>query len=139
MKRDTILFTDSKGDCLKDVIPNFVGRRFKILSRPGATIFNRRHVKALLKLVKDCTDPIVLVWLGTCEVIKKDKVDKYIYTHRYPYQNIEFALTEYREVEIEIPKANPLATVYYLECPYYSITRANKAITRQRIENAPIK
>ena len=51
---------------------------------------------------------------------------KYISLREYPYQSIEFALTEYRVLKDQIIQANSSAKVLFLDCPYYSITRANK-------------
>jgi predicted aconitase len=39
---------------------------------------------------------------------------------------IEFALNKYRTLKSRLLQANPEATVVFLECPYYSITRFNK-------------
>ena len=84
--RDTVLFSDSKGEGLRELIPDFVGNKFRILSAKGATVYNKRHVNSLLRLVKELKDPIILVWLGTCEITRK--VGKYIKLYKYPYQNI---------------------------------------------------
>ena len=124
LNRDTVLFSESKGKGLRELIPDFVGNKFRILSAKGATVYNKRHVNSLLRLVKELKDPIILVWLGTCEITRK--VDKYIKLHKYPYQNIEFILTEYRKLRYQIRRRNPSAKVYFIECPYYSITKANK-------------
>ena len=124
MNRDTVLFSDSKGEGLRELIPDFVGNKFRILSGKGATVYNKRHVNSLLRLVKELKDPIILVWLGTCEITRK--VDKYIKLYKYPYQNIEFILTEYRKLRYQIRRKNPSASLYFIECPCYSITKSNK-------------
>ena len=67
---------------------------------------------------------MVLIWLGTCEITQKK--EKYIKSLDYPYQNIEFILTEYRKLKLRIKLANPQAVILFIECPYYSISRANK-------------
>jgi hypothetical protein len=87
-------------------------------------VYNKRHVNSLLRLVKELKDPIILVWLGTCEITRK--VDKYIKLYKYPYQNIEFILTEYRKLRYQIRRKNPSASLYFIECPCYSITKSNK-------------
>ena len=86
MNRNTVLFSDSKGEGLRELIPDFVGNKFRILSGKGATVHNKRHANSLLRLVKELKDPIILVWLGTCEITRK--VGKYIKLYKYPYQNI---------------------------------------------------
>jgi hypothetical protein len=62
--------------------------------------------------------------LGTCDITEKK--GKYISVKSYPYQKIEFALNKYRTLKSRLLQANPEATVVFLECPYYSITRFNK-------------
>jgi hypothetical protein len=88
LNSDTVLFSDSKGEGLRKLIPDLVRNKFRILSRKGATVYNKSHVNSLLRLVKELKDLIILVWLGTCEITRK--VDKYIKLYEYPYQNIEF-------------------------------------------------
>jgi hypothetical protein len=53
------------------------------LSKKGAIVYNKSHVNSLVRLVKDLKDPIILVWLGTCEITRK--VDKYIKTYECVY------------------------------------------------------
>jgi hypothetical protein len=84
-------------------------------------VYNKSHVNSLVRLVGDLKDPIILVWLGACESTRK--VDKCIKTYEYPYQNIEFILTEYRELRYRIKRIYPSASVYFIQCPYYSITK----------------
>lgn len=105
LNRDIVLFSDSKGEGLRELIPDFVGNNFRILSRKGATVYNKSHVSSLLRLVKELKDPIILVWLGTCEITRK--VDKYIKLYEYPCQNIEFILTEYTKLRYRIRRENP--------------------------------
>ena len=124
LNRNTVLFSDSKGEGLRELIPDFVGNKFRILSGKGATVHNKRHANSLLRLVKELKDPIILVWLGTCEITRK--VDKYIKLYKYPYQNIEFILTEYRKLRYQIRRKNLSALVFFIACPSYSITKANK-------------
>ena len=85
---------------------------FRNISKKGATVYNKSHVNSLVRLVKDLKDPIILVWLGTCEITRK--VDKYIKTYEYPYQHIEFILTEYRELWYRIKRINTSASVYVI-------------------------
>lgn len=67
---------------------------------------------------------MVLIWLGTCEITQKK--GKYIKSLNYPYQNMEFILTEYRKLKLRIKRVNPQAVILFIMCPYYSISRANK-------------
>lgn len=60
------------------------------------------------------------------EITRKNH--KIISIGEYPYQTIEFALSEYRVLKEHIIQTNISAKVLFLDCPYYSITRANKII-----------
>ena len=122
LTRETIIFSDSKGLGLKEVIPNCVSDKLNIVARKGATVYSEGH-KDLFRKVMKGYNPIVLVWLGTCAISKKDK---YIKLRSYPYQNIELVLTEYRELKNEILKVNKYAKVLFIECPYYSIATDNR-------------
>lgn len=86
-------------------------------------MYDKDHVQSLLDAIRDVTDPLVLVWLGTCEITRKK--GKYIYLRQYPYQFIEFTLSEYRELKRMIIQTNPSALVVFIDCPYYSISRVN--------------
>ena len=83
-------------------------------------MYSRVDRDNLLRQITAVDNPLILVWLGTCEITRKD--DKYISLREYPYQSIEFALTEYRVLKDQIIQANISAKVLFLDCPYYSIT-----------------
>jgi hypothetical protein len=123
LKRETITFSDSKGLDLKEVIPNCVSDKLSIVARKGATVFSEEHQKDLYRKVRKAYNPFILIWLGTCEISKKDK---YIKLRYYPYQNIELVLTEYRELKKEILRINRYAKVLFIEYPYYSISKSNR-------------
>ena len=122
LTRETIIFSDSKGLGLKEVIPNCVSDKLNIVAIKGATVYSEVH-KDLFRKVRKGYNPIVLIWSGTCEISKKYK---YIKLRSYSYQHIELVLTEYRELKNDILKVNKYAKVLYIECPYYSITKANR-------------
>ena len=69
-------------------------------------------------------NPNVVVWLGTCEITRKE--GKYIKLKDYPYQNIEFTLTAHRIFKEKILRANSNTIIVFLECPYYSAANFNK-------------
>lgn len=89
-------------------------------------MWNEPFEKKLLKYVEEVNNPIVLIWLGTCEITKKE--GKYASLRDYPFQNIENTLTDYRTLRDKIKRGNENASVHFIECPCYSITRYNKAI-----------
>lgn len=123
LEREIFLFTDSKGEYLKDFVPSSVKDKFHIVSKRGATVYNKVHRENLIGQISGVENPLILVWLGTYEITKKD--DKIISLKEYPYQSIEFTLTEYRVLKEQIIQANISAKVLFLDCPYISITRAN--------------
>jgi len=101
-------------------------------------VYDRKQKNKLFDAIRYAFDPIVLVWLGTCEL--SSKKEKYTYLNSYPYQNIEFLLTEYRDFKSEIKSVNPSALVLFIECPYYSLVNANKLrkdITKSKGKNYP--
>ena len=71
LRHETILFTDSKGFCLEQVIPRDFEDKFRIIAKSGATVSWRRHTRDLLHRIRYLEQPIILVWLGTCEITDK--------------------------------------------------------------------
>ena len=95
-----------------------------MIAQNGASVENETIVRKVLGTVRKRNNPIVIIWLGTCEITQK--TGKYVKIRQYPYQNIEFILSEYRELKNRIKEINNTAKVIFLECPYYSKTRYNK-------------
>ena len=89
-------------------------------------MWNEPFERKLLKHVEEVNNPIVLIWLGICEITKKQA--KYASFRDYPFQHIENTLTDYRTLRDKIKRRNESASVHFIECPYYSIARYNKAI-----------
>jgi hypothetical protein len=105
-----MLFTDSKGAAIKEVLPG------------GATAIDERLIKELLSEIRSHDDPIVLGWFGTCELTEKKfavagKYKRYIKSRSYPYQNIEFTLTRYRDLRDRILYANSLCYIILYRHP----------------------
>ena len=98
-----------------------------MIAQNGASVENKNIVRKLLGIVRKRNYPIVIIWLGTFEITQK--TGKYVKIRQYPYQNIEFILSEYRELKNRIKEENKTAKVIFLECPYYSTTRYNKEKT----------
>lgn len=53
---------------------------------------------------------------------------KYIYLRNYPYQDTEPILTGYRELKNRLLARYKYVTIFFLECPYYSVPTFNKAL-----------
>ena len=94
LARETFLFTDSKGSDIKDILPTSVENKFHVIFKSGAMVFDKKHISTLTRRVREIQESVVLIWMGTCEITQKK--GKYIKRLDYPYQNIEFILTEYR-------------------------------------------
>ena len=69
----------------------------KIIAKGSTTEWDQEHRDVLFRKVNQARLPIVLIWLGTCEIT--EKTGKYINLRDYPYQTIEDTLTEYRELK----------------------------------------
>ena len=72
INRKVFLYSDSKGLSLKEFIPSNLKDKITVVT----TVADRKLKDKLLELVEKSRDPIVLVWLGTCELT--DKKGKYI-------------------------------------------------------------
>ena len=98
--------------------------------RSGATIDNSfLHNTYTLNRIRRAFKPIVIIWLGTCELTTKrgrfirlvDDIDsKLIEVERKTLQPYKL----YKEKVLDL---NPNSTVIFLECPYFSITVWNRA------------
>ena len=98
-----------------------------MIAKSGSTVENETVVSKLLGTVRKRNNPIVIIWLGACEITKK--TGKYVKVRQYTH--IKILNLHYQNTEIElksrIKEENNTAKVIFLECPYYSITRYNKA------------
>jgi hypothetical protein len=130
LMRETKIFTDSKGFCLEKVVRDSVKNNIKIVARSGATVSWDNQTQELLRTVKKAYKPVILIWLGTCEVTFKE--GKYIRVRNFPYQNVEYTLTEYRELRHKIIHVNRQSKIVFIECPYYSMTKPNRNFASQR-------
>ena len=86
--------------------------------------------KKLLRTVKKAYTPVILIWLVTCEVTFKE--GKYIRVWNFPYQNVEYTLTEYREHREKNIHVNRQSKIVFIAYPYYSIIKANRNFASQR-------
>lgn len=83
--------------------------KFHVIYKSGATVYDKKNISTLIRRVREAQEPVVLIWLGTCEITQKK--GKHIKSLDYPYQNIEFILTEYRKLKLRIKHANPQAVI----------------------------
>jgi len=120
---NVILLSDSKGLALNEILSDDQKRKIRVIAKKGATITDIELARRVVRAVKNSSDPIVVVWFGTCEITAKE--GKYITIKSHPYQNIEFTLTKYREFRDKLLRENHNTKIVFLECPYYSISRYN--------------
>jgi hypothetical protein len=57
----------------------------KITAKGSATVWDQEHRDVLIRQVHQARLPIVLIWLGTCEITEKS--GKYINLRDYPLSN----------------------------------------------------
>ena len=76
--------TRSKGFSLRDVLNDRLKQKISVIAKSGATIYDDSHYYKLKSAVKKATRPVVIVWLGTCDITKKN--GKYVNVNSYPYK-----------------------------------------------------
>lgn len=88
INRKMFLYSDSKGSNLKD--------KLTVVAKSGATVTDRKLTDELLEFVEKSRDPIVLVWLGTCELTGQKGKFVSIKHCNYKHQNVKHTLDKYR-------------------------------------------
>ena len=71
LSRETIIFSDSKGFSLRDVLNDRLNQKISVIAKSGANIYNDSHYYKVKSAVKKAKRPIVIVWLGTCDITGK--------------------------------------------------------------------
>lgn len=125
LNSNVILLSDSKRLALNEILSDDQKRKIRVIAKRDVTITDIELARKVVRAVKNFSDPIVVVWFGTCEIT--DKEGKYITIKSHPYQNIGFTLTKYREFRDKLLRENHNTKIVFLECPYYrySISRYN--------------
>ena len=123
-KRDTFLVSDSKGRFIeRELTPRYYGD-LKIISKSGATVDDTLFHRQFMPNIRLATKPIVLIWLGTCEITKKN--GKFIELFANSNEKIDQIIVKYRYLKSDIQRTNRQAEVIFLACPYYSIVEWNR-------------
>lgn len=92
--------------------------------RAGATIENSFLNSFTLNRIKRAYRPIVILWLGTCELTtKRGKFIRLVEDVETRLLEIERKYSDYKD---KILNTNGQSTVIFLECPYFSIPVWNK-------------
>ena len=125
--REIILLSDSKGDYIKRQLSSSEQKNLEIISVKGATANSPRLKQLLFEKTRSGSSPIVIVWLGTCELTEKDnrKIKIRNYSGLSDHGKITKILENYCTLKASITEQLPKAKVIFLECPYYSISRWN--------------
>ena len=121
-RRDVIIRGDSKARYLMAHVHE--DPYMNINHRGGATIYNTFLGDYTLNRIKRSYKPIVIIWLGTCELTeKRGKFIRIVENIDERLDEIETQYTLYKE---RILSANAESTVIYLECPFFNIPLWNK-------------
>ena len=63
--------TRSKGFSLRDVLNDKLKQKISVIAKSGATIYDDSHYYKLKSAVKKARRPVVILWLGTCDITEK--------------------------------------------------------------------
>ena len=121
--RDVIIRGDSKARYLMSQIHE--DPYININHRGGATIRNTAFLgNYTLNRIRRSYKPIVIIWLGTCELtVKQGKYIRLVDNIDNRLDEIDIEYTEYKEC---VHRANNQSTVIFLDCPFFSIPLWNK-------------
>lgn len=120
-----IIVADSKGrELWKQRDSN---THVSITYQPGAKLRNA-HLDATIKRHlnnRTIKNPIVLIWLGTCELTIKTRKGFTLQPNIGDYVNT--LISEYQTYKDELLLINPNLTILFLECPYFKLHTFNLA------------
>lgn len=122
-RRDVIIRGDSKARYLMRHVHE--DPYININHRGGATIRNETFLgNYTLNRVRRSYKPIVIIWLGMCELTTKR--GKFVRLVENVDDRLDQIEQEYNIYKERVLSANSESTVIFLECPYYSIPLWNK-------------
>ncbi|CAC5389593.1 unnamed protein product [Mytilus coruscus] len=120
-RRKAFLLSDSKGRYLKDVVQP-LERIVDIVYKGGAKIDDAVLYQDLRQKITGLDNPLILIWLGTCEFTKK--TGRYISLHTEI--SVSDVLDKLGNLKANILDVNSSAEILILKCPAYSIEHYNK-------------
>lgn len=120
-KRPIIFRSDSKGRSLLPYTNHF--NRLNLVFRGGAKITNDFLQKYTLDTISRASNPIIVLWFGTCELTVKR--GKYIFISDNLDDKLEEIRLSYIKYKEKILSVNSGSKVIYLECPYQSLIMWN--------------
>lgn len=122
-RHNAIIIADSKGRELKKQRES--NTHVAVHFQGGAKLRNF-HLDACIKRHlndRSVTKPIILIWLGTCELTKRGNNGFQLQPNITSYTNN--LISSYQMYKNELLDINPRATVLFLECPYFHLQTFN--------------
>ena len=111
--RDIFLLSDSKGRYLQNEVRPSDSVKICFIYR-GGFVINNPEFRLCLHRIRSSTNPIVLVWLGSCEFTQKDKNSKITLK---PEIDVTRVVSEYEKFKRDILSFQSSAEVYLIETP----------------------
>lgn len=116
-----ILIADSKGRELRK--QRTANTHINIQYFPGAKISNVFLDAAIRRHITRVSDPIVLIWLGTCEISIKSN-NGFILPANLD-NHMHRLINSYHAYKQQLMMVNPTTTVIFLPCPYLELNTYN--------------
>lgn len=121
--RTVFLVSDSKGKYLERRVRRRDIIDLKFICQSGANISSEHLKRLTLRAVRFERNPIVIIWLGTCDfMIKQGNFIKLVESAEL---TIEEVVSKFRVFKQNIQRVNPSSEVFFVECPPISISRWN--------------
>ena len=121
-RRKVILMSDSKGRYLKAEV-NKGEDIIDFIFESGARSDNKKLLEKVKSFITGLQNPVLMVWLGTCEFTKKEK-DFTISLVKD--RTVDEVIENLKQIKKEILKTNSSTEILFLQCPIYSIKEWNK-------------
>lgn len=119
--RRVFLVSDSKGRYLEEQIKPDEPKFFEVIYKGGAKIDDTELFNDLSSNIKDLNEPLILIWLGTCEFTTKRGA--YVHLNKTTVADFRNKLVE---LKTKIHQENSTSEIIFLQCPVYSIMVYNE-------------
>jgi len=130
-----VIISDSKGVYLKHQIRHPEDRQLVWWNKSGTTIERELHWlgEHIHDKIRELGDIHLYIWLGTCNLTKKNKDGTISLTSQQPNAAINIFTKLIKFQELLVPYPNCRTTI--VEIPYYSITNWNTKVKGQRSDD----
>ena len=122
-KCDSKVISDSKGKDLKFV----PGRKYLSFYYKGGAEITNQQIQSYAKhqvTSKFNKYPIIVFWFGTCSFT--EKVNGLFEIKDNLEKVVENTILAYKKTKQELKTLNPRAKVFFLECPFFSLSMFNE-------------